>query len=236
MKTLLEQAADTLARQAAGSTWPGARIIFAAVVGLIALAAAAVFVSEFVAVRRAGGLKVYAKDVDLVSYTGLRSAWVYEIVLGGLAIVVLLHGIVPNLVSVLQIEAVYAVIVMAAAPRGINLGAFISKQTNADPAVMVTAAAIKDPTVQPLVTTNRLTGDTTVSVVPVASAASGNGSSASSETTTTTTKTTTTGSATGASLVEPNSPSRDATSETAAVAPPAQPPPPAAPPVFTRDA
>lgn len=224
------QAADTLARQAAGSTWPGARIIFAGALGLVALGAVVIFVSEFVAVRRAGGLKTYAKDVDLVSYTGLRSAWTYEFVLGGLALVVLLHGIVPNLVSVLQIEAVYAVIVMAAAPRGINLGAFISKQANADPAVMVTAAAIKDPTVQPLVTTNRLTGDTTVSVVPVAPIGNGNGSG-SSETTTTTTKTTTTGS----TLSESSSLSRDATLEPAAAVPPPPPPKPVAP-VFTRDA
>jgi hypothetical protein len=161
-------ALDTVLAQPATGTWPEARFIIAGVVALAALCAVAVFCAEFLTIRKAGGLKSYAREIDMVTYNGLRTEWTLEVILGALTVAIMLRAFVPNLVSTLQIDAVWAVIIAAASAKGINLAGFGIKQVNADPAVMVAAAAIKDPDVQPLVTTNKKTGDTTVSVVPSA--------------------------------------------------------------------
>lgn len=163
----LVQAVDSAtAAMQRGETWPVFRMIAAGVVVVAVLVILGLLVSEYATVKEAGGLKAYTKDLDMVGFSGFRSLLAFEVVLGALVVAVLLHAFLPKLVSELQIDAVWVVAGMAAAGRGINLGAFGIKQANADPAVMVAAAAIKDPSVQPLVTTNKKTGDTTVSVVP----------------------------------------------------------------------
>ncbi len=166
--TAFHAAADSTTRAIAnGETWPYWRLIAAGVIVAVVIVIIVVFVSEFIAIKRAGGLKAYAKDIDLVSYSGVRAVWVYEIVLGALTVAVLLRAFVPKLASDLQIDAVWPLVIMAAAGRGINLGAYGIKRSTDDPAMMATKAAINDPTVQPFVTTNRKTGETSVSTIPI---------------------------------------------------------------------
>lgn len=159
---------DSVARAAGlGETWQTWRLIGAGIIALAAIAAVVVFVSEFLAVRKAGGLKAYARDFDTVNYGALRGIWTSEVIVGAVTVAILLHAFVPKLVSELQTDAVVTVFGFVGLFRGINFGAFFAKRATEDPTIMATKAAIADPTVRPLVTRNEKTGETTVSQVPV---------------------------------------------------------------------
>jgi hypothetical protein len=138
---------------------------------LAMLAGAAVLIaSEWRAVRKAGGLKQWVDDVPVVQYRTVRLIWLSEAVVVVLTSAVVSHAVWPQVVGEVQTDMVYAIFAFLGFGQGMNVTAFLGKRATEDPVVTATNAAIADPTVQPVVTSNKKTGERTVTTVPSAPA------------------------------------------------------------------
>lgn len=154
-----------------GESWMNWRVAAAISLVLVALLLVAVFVSEFISIKRSGGLKVYVDNINAVNYGAIRGIWVTEIVIGALSVVVMLRALVPSVVAELQVDALLIVVSAALTMRGINFGAHWIQRKTQDAAVVAANAAAKTPGVMPVVTQNKKTGVTRVDVVTMQSAA-----------------------------------------------------------------
>jgi len=163
---IIHAADSVVAAATLGETWMTWRVAFAIMFVLAASALVFLVVVEYRAVKAAGGLKAYVEDINTVSYGAIRGVWASEAAAGAVGVCIVLHALVPSLVSEVQIEAVAILFSFVGLFRGINFFAFRSKMTNADPAIIATNAMVKDPSVQPVVTTNKQTGTTTVTSIP----------------------------------------------------------------------
>lgn len=133
----------------------------AALVGIMVL----IFL-EWRTIQKAGGLKKWVNDVPVVQYRTVRLIWISEIVVIVLTGAVVAHAVWPQVVGETQTDMVYALFAFLGFGQGMNVTAFLGKRATEDPVIAATNAALADPTVQPFVTSNKKTGERTVSIVP----------------------------------------------------------------------
>ena len=147
------------------------KIAVTIVIAAFFVGAAIVFLLEWNSIRKAGGLKKWVDDVPVVQYRTVRLIWLSEATVVVLTIAVVSHAVWPQVVGEVQTDMVYAIFAFLGFGQGMNVTAFLGKRATEDPVIAATNAALNDPTVQPLVTSNRKTGERTVTVVPSAAAA-----------------------------------------------------------------
>jgi hypothetical protein len=147
------------------TSWTVGKTVTVGLILIVALAAATAFLIELNGIRKTGGVKEYVKDINAQQYGAIRGIWTCEVVVGGFAVAVILHGVIPGVMKELQLDALIAVLTAALALRGINFGAFWVQRKTEDPVISATNAMIKDPNVMPQVMVNKVTGERSVTPI-----------------------------------------------------------------------
>jgi len=159
---------SAIGRALSAATQVNLKIVVTVLIGIIFFAGVTIFALELNAIRKAGGFKKWVLDVPLLPYRTVRMIYISEGVVIVLTLACISHAVWPQIVGEVQMELVYGILGFIGVSLGLNVTAFnIASKNQPDPAIVAAQAAVENPNTLPLVTTNKKTGETTVTPVVV---------------------------------------------------------------------